>query len=97
MKKIIVSILFFVFSSNSFGANYTNITSQYALPPSMKDCQIYYLRGGGFNYSSLYTIQCPNSTVDTEFPSGKSQISVSSSKKKPVTVEINGETYMKLE
>lgn len=97
MKKIIVSILFIVFSSNSFGAEYTNITNKYALPPSMKDCKIYYLRGGGFTYSSLYTIQCPNSIVDTEFPYGKSQISVSSSKKKPITVEINGETYMRLE
>lgn len=97
MKKIIIGVFFMALSSNTFAAMYLDITNKYDLPPSMKDCRVFYLRGGGFSYESLYTIQCPDSKVSTEFNTGKIQTFVNSQKSPPKTIDLNGEKYMKIE
>lgn len=97
MKKIIIGVFFMALSSTTFAAMYRDITSEYALPPSMKDCHVFYLSGGGFYYNNLYAIQCPDSKVATQFTTGKSQTFVGSQKKPPKTIELNGHKYIKIE
>lgn len=97
MKKIFIGLFFMVVSSTAFGAMYRDITSEYALPPSMKDCRVFYLHGGGFSFSTLYAIQCPDSKVSTQFKSGKADTFVDSQKSHQETIELNGNKYIKVE
>jgi hypothetical protein len=105
MINKMLAIVFMMFVSvTAFGASSTDITPEYVLPKEMKGCQIFYLRGGGFSYSSIYVTHCPNAMTDTSFPSGKTVQHVVSGRKsiiddsiqEPEVVEINGAKYVKV-
>lgn len=104
INKMMAFVFMMFVSVTAFGANATNITPEYVLPPEMKGCKIFYLRGGGFTYSSIYVTHCPNAMTDTSFPSGKTVQHVVSGRNsiiddsvpEPEVVEINGSKYVKV-
>lgn len=91
-------------SLSANAATVTNITEAYELPSEMSDCKIFYLKGGGFYYSSLYVTQCPNSKTNTSYKSGKTEVNIvngdsdvsDAAQGKPVVIEYNGSKYVKI-
>lgn len=67
---MIILAVVFLFMLSGCSAKTEDITSDYVLPSQLqaKGCAIYRLRNG--SGSSLYVIDCPNSTVGV-LPSGK--------------------------
>ena len=105
MLKNFMSVVFFsMISLSATAATFTNITEDYELPSEMSDCKIFYLKGGGFSYSSLYVTQCPNSKTNTSYKSGKTEVNIVNgdpdvpyaAQEKPVVIEYNGSKYVKI-
>jgi len=74
-------------------------TSQYSVPPALKDCQIYGVNSD--TRSDLVVVRCPNSSTTTTFKEGKQTRHVTLAeadvpepvKEIPNTVVVNGVEY----
>jgi hypothetical protein len=111
MFKKALAIVILMSSTSAFAGIAMEITSEYALPPEMEGCKIFYLHGGGFSYQSLYVTKCPTGKTETSFKIGKSKTTVLSADpdvpviqdsptqtapEKPVVIEYNGSKYVKV-
>lgn len=104
LKKVVSVVFFSIISLSATAATFTNITKDYELPSEMSGCKIFYLKGGGFSYSSLYVTQCPNSKTNTSYKSGKTEVHTVNGdpdvpyaeQGKPVVIEYNGSKYVKI-
>lgn len=87
-KNIFVFLMISVFASSAFAEAVTkDVTSQFNLPESMKNCTIIMMKSSNFIPTVLFVTQCPNSKTETT-TGGKNPVRVISNSIDNETVEL---------